>query len=79
VAARGSFCWTSDERALCSDTLAPVTDDALAVVRRGRVRVDMRTQTTVLHVSLRGRDGRLHVRRIGESNHGFFGARLRVE
>jgi hypothetical protein len=76
VADRGSYCWTGPgddgtQRGLCVDALAPVTEESLPVIRRGRVRVNMRTQATSLSASLRGREGRLRVRPIGESKRRF--------
>jgi hypothetical protein len=77
AAARGSFCWISPpaedgtQRGVCADTVPPVTERSLPVRSRGRVRIDMHTETDSLTVSLRGRRGKLRVRRVGESERRF--------
>jgi hypothetical protein len=76
VAARGSYCWTGPaedgtQRGICVDTVAPVTEDALTVVRRGRVQVSMRTEAESLSATLRGREGQLRVRRVRDSERRF--------
>jgi hypothetical protein len=76
-AALGSSCWSSppNENGIqednCADGPAPVTDDSLPVRPHGRVRIDMRTKTDSLFVHVRGREGRLRVRRAEDSKRRF--------
>jgi hypothetical protein len=77
TAAFGTSCWLfpPDENGyqqdLCADGPAPVTEDSLPVRPHGRVRIDMRTRTDSLFVSVRGRHGRLRVRRASDSRRRF--------
>lgn len=79
TAGRGSYCWAGERDAnglepyICADTFEPppVSKRALPVRRRGRVRVDMRTDTDSLTATLRGRRGELSVTAVGESKRRF--------
>jgi hypothetical protein len=77
TAALGSSCWISppDEHGIqqedCGDGPPPVTQNSLTVRPRSQVRIDMRTKTDSLFVSVRGRDRRLRAHRAGESKRRF--------